>query len=337
MKRLTWIEAEMLLGLWHLRYLATNQIHRVWYSQRTEDACRKRLSRLGAEGIISSIKLLDSPWRSAWHLGASGLRRLRSLKPGEYPPTKPVRPQFISHMLDTNEVFLHLAGAEFRWGCLPSKWQGSHRAGIRYEYYADYSSRRGLLRPDAIITPTNRNAPRVFLELDRSTECIRARDGRRSIEGKLKAYKSVIERGWYHKVFGDERPAVLLFVLSKDDERARSMALRNRRVRSIQAAVRKILTLRQLGVEICYLKNRAAIRRICSVDGNALERPTRPAEELATSVISSAEVEQLLTFYRWSIEAYRRISSQSRVKGPLRASAAAAGTLLKRLQKEASP
>ncbi len=94
------------------------------------------------------------------------------------------------------------------------------------------------LSPDAVIAPRGRG-PRIFLELDRSTEPITERRGRRSIVRKLKTYRTVFvlpqpgeDRPPYAALFGDNRPARLAFVLARDT--------RGQRRKSILAAANDV-------------------------------------------------------------------------------------------------
>src|SRR5438093_884380 len=105
-------ESAMLLALWHLRYLAAEQIGKIWYPERDELGCLKRLSRLGKSGILKRVGIYHSRWPSAWTLGPEGVRRLRELYAGDFEATKPLKPQFIPHLLETNQVWVILAGGE---------------------------------------------------------------------------------------------------------------------------------------------------------------------------------------------------------------------------------
>jgi hypothetical protein len=84
MRILDQIEAQMLMGLWHLRYLSTEQIYRLWYGNRSFDACVKRLSRLGGDGLLARRRLPHPKWSVAWSLGTEGLQELRRLFEGEW-------------------------------------------------------------------------------------------------------------------------------------------------------------------------------------------------------------------------------------------------------------
>ena len=65
-------EREMLACLWHLRYLATSQLHETWYTERSLGNTQCRLSRLRKEGMLERVRLEHRRWRAVWRLGRAG-------------------------------------------------------------------------------------------------------------------------------------------------------------------------------------------------------------------------------------------------------------------------
>ena len=150
-------EWDMLLGLWHLRYLVTDQIFRAWFPDRTMQACRTRLSRLAAEDLLKRSPSNDRSRRWAWRLGQAGHAALEAKLGRELKPYQELTPQFIPHLVETNDVFMGLNSAGWPWESLPFDWLGSHRCGLPFEQVVRHPDtgaavrRNKLLRPDAIV------------------------------------------------------------------------------------------------------------------------------------------------------------------------------------------
>jgi hypothetical protein len=243
--KLTEIEAEFFLALFHLRYLTNKQAAGIWYRERGLGGAERRLRRLCENGLVSRVHIGHPYFPSAWTLTGEGIRALRRVREGEFFSFRPISPMFLPHLLQTNEVFLKLAGEEWLLDRLGFKWIGSHRSSFAYSD----GVRSNRLTPDAVITPRG-SGPRIFLELDRSTERIRKRDHGRTIEGKLQAYQTFFMRRpmeglrshptWYHQAFPDGRSCCVAFVLAKETETKiskRNLQRRREAVLSIAAEV----------------------------------------------------------------------------------------------------
>ena len=192
MKVLSVVEMEMLKTLSCLRYLSGDQIHRSFYKERSSSGCISRISRLAKANVLERSNLRGTRWRSAYRLGHEGFVSLGEALSREVPKYRDLSVHHLPHLLSTNEVFLCFARDAPTMGRLSFSWMGSHRAILPYED----SRRSRRIRPDAIVTPKpGVSGKRVFVELDRSTERVRARDGQRSIENKLKAYRRFLEEG----------------------------------------------------------------------------------------------------------------------------------------------
>jgi hypothetical protein len=252
----------MLVALWHLRYLGLDQIHEVWFQGRSAEACRRRLWSLEQASVVIRVKTLSSKWPSVFRLSSEGYALLREVRHGAFESLKnEVGLQFLPHLLETNAIFLTLAQGEWLWDRLPFTWNGSHHAGLSFSAASnstDFSKpawRSRVLRADAVITPKG-PGDRVFLELDRATESIDSKTGRTSITRKLEAYQAYLfgrsgGRSWHHAAFGDDRRAVVLFVVP-------AVEGASRRQRSILNAARALR-----GLEVPVVRGRDLRGRWC--------------------------------------------------------------------------
>jgi hypothetical protein len=233
-------DLELLQGLYELRYLEAGQIGKRWFGGVPAETTRWRLWMLVKEQLLERQVVqaaLDEVALSVYRVTPRGMQVLKSrgLPVGNY--YESVRVQFLRHLIETNAVFLALAGST-PWSDLSFQWQGSHRA--RFEYaepgsvVSGHAERRRVLCPDAVITPKDPAAPRTLLELDRATETISAKRGRNSIVGKLRAYRTFLrrvipgeERTAYDVAFRrDPKAARVVFALASPDptrERERSI------------------------------------------------------------------------------------------------------------------
>jgi len=194
-----------------------------------------------------------------------GVTTVRNRGLGCYDLYDSLEPQFLRHLLDTNEVFLMVANG-LPWEQLPFVRVGSHRS--RFTFVELVVDQRGgvshprdrQLAPDAIITPTgDPSVPRCFLELDRSTETIVAGHRRNSIEYKLRTYNALIHqfipgetRSAYDVAFRhSRRPARLVFVVAKEDDQ-------RRRIASIWKKAHEVVP--RLDVRVLALSDVAGIR-----------------------------------------------------------------------------
>jgi hypothetical protein len=185
--------------------------------------------------------------------------KLREMRNGEFRSYGDVGEQFLDHLLETNQVWMLLGG---QTSCIRDHsfaWQGSHRARLPYVAPGVGGRRSRVLIPDAIIEP--KAIPlRVFLELDRSTEPITERRGRRSIVAKLKAYRRALllpqpgrRTSAYVDAYPDGREARVLFVLSRDP--------RGRRRGSIESVADQVGA--GLDVRVLPLSDEEPIRSVC--------------------------------------------------------------------------
>ena len=342
MKLLDCIEAGMLLALWHLRYLTSTQIQGLWFKDRTLGATQKRLSRLKAAGILDRVRWFEDEHRAAWLVGIEGLRWLRRNRQEEFQPTKPLSVQFIQHLIDTNQVFFILAGDERVWGRLPFVWRGSHETTLPYGRYlsADrgLDQRQAVIRADAVVEPRGA-LRRIFIELDRSTECIAAKEARRSIEGKLDAYRQSLHgrnhdgQTWHAATLRDRRVPHVLFLASKNDTSCRDPALRDRRIQSIEKAAEKVFGFTHRDwVTVTSLRSCAAIRQVLGLASDAGVAPPAPAPKSASPKNSALEtyieavshvgtVRGMEQFYRCAVQAYHELPRDSKARQDLKVSA----------------
>ena len=328
-------EMEMLLALYHLRYLTAGQIHQLWYGTRSRNAADIRLCRLAASGLIERRRCVISN-DTAYSLTSSGLRRLRELRNGDFRPTPPLSPTYLPHHLATSAVFAALAqGPAVVWEQLPFSWIGTLGAAIRFEEsrrdeFGALRTRTALLRPDAIVS-VGKAGPRVFVELDRSSECIREGDERRSIRRKLRAYGTVLLKGkvgdaqtWYAGAFPDGRAARVVFVLARTDRQSQNRIFRDRRIRSIETAARDVEP--RIDVKCLYLGDVFGLREACGLAAGSAPAASASVPELR---LLPADVHQLATFYRLAVGALR---NQENADPALRTAAHDAKAVLKRLR-----
>jgi len=285
------------------------------------------------------VRLPHTDWQSAWRLGREGFRKLQELKARRFASYRDVTPTFMPHLLSTNQVWLQLAQGERVWGKLPYRWRGSHHAGI--PYVSDLPRKRRLLRPDAIIEPAAYSSGRrIFIELDRSTECIRERDEQRSITGKLKAYNGLLNiphaglgRVFYKNTFNDELEPFVLFVLTRVD-------VCDRRRRNILGAAKKVFGAHYAAlVGAVYLTDTKLIHRICGLPPVAsirqrttARRSVRPSSCDGVHV-TQAQLHDVKRYYRESVEALRKFLPRDR-RNEMRAIAKTARVVLQQWQEK---
>ena len=232
---------ELMRSLCELRYLSSSQIQEYWYKATPVETVRGRLWRLCKEGFLRRIgvpEALGLPVLSVYRLTASGVATVRNRGLGNFDLYDDVSPQFLRHLVNTNQVFLALAEAS-SWDLLPFVWHGSHRS--RFSFVQLMSDRRGgvarqcqrQLAPDALITPKgDPKAARCFLELDRVTEAMGVGPGHNSIERKLRAYRALIQQfvpGKTESAYAiafqrSPRPARVIFVVDTKDAYQKRMA-----------------------------------------------------------------------------------------------------------------
>lgn len=300
MRRLHDLELEMLKTLYELRYLATEQIRQLYYPDRSPDACGQRLRRLRREGLLTSQSINNDRWMFAWRVGPEGIRRLQRMCSGDSFQYKILAQSSLPHLLDTNQVFLALAQRQTDWGQLPFKWKGSHKAVLPFSRFVKSDHGTGhreqtQMHPDAIITPLAPNAPRVFLELDRGTEAIRADGQRATIERKVQIFFDFhtlsSEAGqvvdWRAKHFRDARKSILLFVVPPGASKRRQHV--EQAWERIRQASRHDLKMQTdaFSIAVVDIEDIASIRRFCSMPTipiakavEAAPQPTLPDAEL---------------------------------------------------------
>ena len=232
---------ELLRSLCELRYLSSSQIQEHSYRGTPVETVRGRLWRLCREGLLRRLgvpEALGLPVLSVYRLTADGVATVRNRGLGNFDDYDDVSPQFLRHLVDTNDVFLMLATTA-TWDALPFVWHGSHRA--RLSFVQIVSDPRGgspherqrQLVPDALVTPKgDPKSARCFLELDRVTEAVGAGPGHNSIERKLRAYRALIhqfipgkrETAYAVAFRRNPRPARVVFVVATTDARERRVA-----------------------------------------------------------------------------------------------------------------
>ena len=232
---------ELMRSLCELRYLTISQIQNHWYREVQAETARRRLWLLGKDGLLERIgvpEALGLPLLSVYRLTASGVATVRNRGLGNFELYDDVSPQFLRHLVNTNQVFLALAETS-SWELLPFVWHGSHRS--RLSFVQLVADRRGgisrpcqrQLAPDALIAPKgDPKAARCFLELDRVTEAMGVGPGHNSIERKLHAYRALIQQfvpGKTESAYAiafrrSPRPARVVFVVDTKDAYQKRMA-----------------------------------------------------------------------------------------------------------------
>ena len=303
--RLSWAEVEMLHALYHLRYLTAEQILTAWYEKRALSGGMQRLWRLSAAGILQRTDTLNSHYGVAWSVGPEGLRVLRDVKAERYVTQKSLSVPYIPHQIDTNAVFLELADGEPVWERLSFSWSATKGNSFAYQErrrddFGVLRKRNARLIPDALITPKSPSKPRIFLELDRSTECLQEEDGRTSIRRKLRAYRTFLFTGsWYEQAFRDERPVRVVFVLARRDSRAAAPYLRDRRKRSIAAAAGEVAA--DVPLKVVYLDDTDELQAACGIARTKRGRRPRPRSHNTACLLP-----------RWTTEDFQRLNALHR-------------------------
>ena len=299
MLRINEEEKQMMRSLYNLRYLRMDQIRSLWWSDREGEGARIRMSRMRKEGFLALAGVLEEA--SAVRLAAGGVGFLRRFCEGGFNPYDELRPIFLPHLLATNDVFFALAGDEWRFDDLPFEWVGSHRARIEFLYLQGgelgvaFCRKRRVLAPDAIVVPRGRlQGARCFIELDRSTEAIAEAPGRRSIVGKLKAYRELLHQPQpvggtaYDARFRDRRAARVVFVVAKKDRA-------ERRLRSIKAAAKQIAP--DIDVRVVALEDIAGLRSACLGDATGLRVAAAPVCQKKAVELTSTSLQYLIDFH----------------------------------------
>jgi hypothetical protein len=279
-------ERDLLRSLTHFRLLSDEQIKDGWYRSHTPKGFRNRVTQLLDERILHADRHPTQRGR-IFRLSAAGIRKLRQLHHMEIEHHRSPSPLFQRHLLETNEVCLRLGKRDdgVTFARLPFTWEGSHEVQLTFTK----GGRNRRLRPDATVTPKQGAGARVFLELDRSTECIKKRSRRRSIEDKLETYGEFLHgrsiaglraaSTWYETTFDDGRRPSLVFVLTKRDARSKLTAYRHRRIANIVSVARKVCP--QVDLHCVYIDDveqlRALFTRLLQVDlgqpGPVIDQP----------------------------------------------------------------
>ncbi|MFC1611074.1 replication-relaxation family protein [Myxococcota bacterium] len=323
-------EGEMLVGLWHLRYLATVQIQALWYPDRSGDACDRRLRVLQKEELIERVGIRAHGWPSAWRLRNGGLQKLREFKDGEFAGYERLTERYLPHLLETNDVFLKL---EWVWERLGFEWLGSHRSLLAFRHGGGRSrSRNRVVRSDAVVTP-KADGHRVFVELDRGTESIESRTGRTSIVGKLKAYESFLNgrradgKTWYRSTFGDERGARLLFVVPQ----SRRESIRKASILKAAASFPRLDVRCHTADDEPGLVDAVGVVPTCG-KANERQKPMTRVEKIEVGV---EDVGKLLTFCSSTVTKLKELLGDDPDRARLRALAQEARVVLSRMSQSA--
>ena len=319
---------ELLLfdALYHLRYLSTEQITQKWFSERGVESTARRLRKLRARGLLESSSCNHPMWSNCWRLGSASLPILRQQRFRRVDPYPPLKPMFLAHLLDTNSVFLALSQEEEDWDNLAFSWAGSHRSIMRF---ASLEDRRRSVTPDALISVHSKpTAPRVFLELDRSTEPVAHINGRRTIESKLTAYAALLNeplpgesRTPYAAIFGDSREPRVLFALAKDDRRAKAPSARNRRMRSIYSVASKVGL--EAYVQCVYLRDAQGLRVASGLETGSIAR-----------ALTDSGIRKLHAFYHDAVSTLRKMPLSDETRARLSRRAREAKRVLQDLGRE---
>jgi hypothetical protein len=294
-RRLQELDVELILGLHHLRYLTMVQIRSLWAPERSHEAVRKWIGRLEAVGLLRSMRTNDIDTRVV-QLALAGYRALSEHRDGVFRPTRALGPHFLPHHLAVNDVFAALIRqTPVVWSALPWRWLTRTCLSWRERRLDEFGvvqSRRAVLWPDAVVEVPCTS--RVFVELDRSTECLRESDERRSIRRKIKGYASALLDAAHQKsgdaqhdhTFVDDIVPKLLFILTRHDRRQG-----DRRQQSILRAASDIDV--RLSVQCLYSDEIEAIRNSCGLDTAAEKSSGAPNASLALTVAEAGDLQRL--------------------------------------------
>lgn len=350
-------ENEMIKCIGVLRYIATSRLHVEFYTDRSLNNCQSRLCRLRDYGVLERVKVEHPNWSHAWRLGKNGLQYLSELVGREIRPYQQLSSIFLPHLIETNEIFFHIAPEQWALDGLSFVWHGSHRAGLEFEETVrDAESgatrrKKRVLRPDAIITPKNSasagSQAHVFIELDRSTESIISTTGRSNIQSKLRRYRSFFGSQspsgltWYESVFANKLPNSTALVpqelhRSVQVQRARPVLLfvvptsrrKSGRKISIERLIEKFASEMMASVHCVTADDITGIRKICGSQVPQLQKSDEdslpalsPDQTQIRPIISYDELVCLQQFYQVSLDAYRRLHADSSVRPKFRTAA----------------
>jgi hypothetical protein len=193
-------------------------------------------------GLIEPLELYERRWGRVFKLSTEGVLLLRRYRMGNFKRPPDVSPHHVPHELSVVDVYLALqeSGSRFDWmPVFESRFD--FEALRRPKSYGMLERVGARLVPDAVITPHEPEHPRIFLELDRGTHSVRERDYKVTIRSKLSIYEAFFYqqdraygRTWYQSAFGDGRPPLIVFVLTKQDPK-------RRRERSILRAAKRMM------------------------------------------------------------------------------------------------
>jgi len=227
-----------------VRYLSSEQIRRLFFSGRTEAACRIRLFHLAGFGknpqptpYIRRLRFrsFEGKWFSAWTPTPLGYVVTRSLL-GTEPklPAGDVSAAFLEHCVRLNDLFVGLVAAgntklpSIR--NLPFRWIPSDSVRLPWR---DYDHRSGATRTRIIQPDTTLEVPRLqkryFLECEMGTQPLISDDPTRhgATTNKLHRYSTFMstyvdvpaKKTIYETVFPDGWPATLVFLLNSPKRR----------------------------------------------------------------------------------------------------------------------
>ncbi len=242
--RVTRRDRELLAMAATVRYLSSEQIRRLFFSGRTEAACRIRLFHLAGFGknpqptpYIRRLRFrsFEGKWFSAWTPTPLGYVVTRSLL-GTEPklPAGDVSAAFLEHCIRLNGLFVGLVAAgntklpSIR--NLPFRWIPSDSVRLPWR---DYDRRSGttrarIIQPDATLE-IPRLSKRYFLECEMGTQPLVSDDPARhgATTNKLHRYSTFMgtyvdvesKTTVYETVFPDRWPATLVFLLNSPKRR----------------------------------------------------------------------------------------------------------------------
>jgi len=237
--RVTRRDRELLAVMALARYLSSEQIQRLFFSGRTEAACRIRLFQLGGLGkkrnptpYIRRLRFrsYEGKWFSAWTPTPLGYVVTRALLGSEPKlPAGDVSASFLEHCVRLNDLFVGLVAAgnanlpSVRH--LPFQWIPSDSVRLPWQDYdrRTGASRARIIQPDATLE-LPRLTKRYFLECEMGTQPLVSDDLARhgATTNKLQRYSNFMstyvdseaKTTAYEAIFPDRWPAELVFLLN---------------------------------------------------------------------------------------------------------------------------
>ncbi len=242
--RITRRDRELLAMMATARYLSSEQIQRLFFSGRTEAACRIRLFQLAGLGkqpqptpYIRRLRFrsFEGKWFSAWAptpLGYVVTRAVLGTEPKL--PAGDISASFLEHCVRLNDLLVGLiATGTGRFPSarhLPFRWLASDSVRLPWRDYDRHAGihRARIIQPDATLE-LPAISKRYFLECEMGTQPLLSEDPSRAgaTAHKLDRYSrfmstyvdTEMKRTAYAVVFPDRWPAQLVFLLNTPTRR----------------------------------------------------------------------------------------------------------------------